>query len=141
MEGLCVVVARQSSSASAVLIVQTKCMTRQQSTECASPVCARTMLLTGLTNSMGGSSNDRDHRMLRSVGRAVRGCVACGICTHLPKGAGHMSISICHGECYRDPDTGEIFCPCVPGGWVIECPKESCHQSRNGINTEEGEVK
>lgn len=34
-----------------------------------------------------------------------------------------MSISICHGECYRDPDTGEIFCPCAPGGWVSECPK------------------
>ena len=41
-----------------------------------------------------------------------------------------MSISICHGECYRDPDTGEIFCPCVPGGWVSECPKESCSQAR-----------
>ena len=131
MEGLCVAVTRQSSFASVVLRVQTKCMTRQQSTECASPVCARTMLLTGLTNSMGGSSNDRDHRMLRGVGRAVRGNVACGVCDHLPKGAGRMSPSTCHGECYRDPDTGEIFCPCVPGGWVSECPKNELEDNND----------
>ena len=34
-----------------------------------------------------------------------------------------MSISNCNGLCWRDADTGEIFCPCVPGGWVSECPK------------------
>ncbi len=51
-----------------------------------------------------------------------------------------MSLSICNGLCWRDADTGEIFCPCVPGGWVSECPKKSCHQSRSGMNTKESEV-
>lgn len=42
-----------------------------------------------------------------------------------------MSISICHGECYRDPDTREIFCPCVPGGWVSECPKDELEDNND----------
>lgn len=56
-----------------------------------------------------------------------------------------MSPSICNGLCWRDADTGEIFCPCVPGGWETECPKESCSQARKNApfsgDKNESEVK
>lgn len=39
-----------------------------------------------------------------------------------------MTISNCSGMCWKDDDTGETFCP--PCGWVMECPKKSCSQSR-----------
>lgn len=48
-----------------------------------------------------------------------------------------MSPSICNGLCRRDADTGEVYCPACRA-WISECPKESCRQSRSGINTEEG---
>lgn len=33
-----------------------------------------------------------------------------------------MTLSTCRGECHRDADTGDVFCPVC--GWTEECPKE-----------------
>ena len=35
-----------------------------------------------------------------------------------------MTISNCNGLCWRDADTGELYCPAC-GAWIGECPKGS----------------
>lgn len=34
-----------------------------------------------------------------------------------------MALSLCRGDCWKDRDTGEIFCPRV-NDWVECCPKK-----------------